>query len=271
MVNNFNNLKSISKNIRKKIIEISFLKKSHHIGSQFSAVEILVSLFFKILKKNPKNYHDLNKDVFFLSKGHAALVYYIILSMKGCFSEKKLINEYLTDGGKLGGHPDFKSMKGIEISSGSLGHCLSIGAGVALSKKRDKKNGNVYVLLSDGEINEGMIWESVMFSSHHKLNNLIAIIDNNKIQALGHSKNIINMSSINKKFKSFNWNVKEVNGHNFNELINKLQNNHNTKPLVLIANTVKGKGLLSMENKLSSHYEVIKDEDTKNLYLNNIY
>ena len=271
MKENINKLKSISKEIRKKIIEISFIKRSHHIGSQFSAVEILVTLFFKILKKNSKNFYDLNKDIFLLSKGHAALVYYIILSMKGCFSEKKLISEYLSDGGKLGGHPDYKSMKGIEISSGALGHCLSIGAGIALSKKRDKKNGNVYVLLSDGEINEGMIWESVMFSAHHKLNNLIVIIDNNKIQALGHSKDIINMNSINEKFKSFNWNVKEVNGHDLKDLIKNLNKKNYSKPLIIIANTIKGKGLLSMENKLSSHYEVIKDKKTKNYYLNNIY
>ena len=198
-------------------------------------------------------------------------MYYIILSIKGLFSEKELIDEYLSDGGKLGGHPDYKSMNGIEISSGSLGHCLSIGAGVALAKKRDKKSGNVYVLLSDGEINEGMVWESIMFSAHHKLNNLIAIIDNNKIQALGKSKNIISMNSISKKFKSFNWRTKEIDGHNLDNLIKSINNKNFSKPLVIIANTIKGKGLKSMENKLSSHYEVINDEDKKNQYINKIY
>jgi len=202
------------------------------------------------------------RDFFLLSKGHAALALYVVLCKKGFFSKKFLINNFLKNGGRLGGHPDHNRSLGIEYSSGSLGHGLSVGAGIALGKKRNKISGNVYVLLGDGECNEGMIWESMMFASNFKLNNLTAIIDNNNLQGLDYSENIINLKPFDKKLKSFGWDVHIVDGHDFLEL-KKIFNKKNTKPKAIIANTIKGKGLFSMENTINSHYETI---DSKKKY-----
>ena len=266
-----NKLIYIAKEIRKKIIEISYEKKSHHIGSCLSCVEIITILYFSILKLNTKNIKNINKNWFILSKGHAGLSQYIALSMLGFFSEKKLRSEFLTNGGKLGVHPEQGSLPGIDVSSGSLGHGLSIANGLAIAKKNDKLKGNIYVLLSDGECNEGAIWEAAMFASHHKLNNIIAIIDYNKIQALGKNKDILNLEPFGDKFKAFGWSVKIINGHNFSDLEKSfLINNKLKKPTMIIAKTIKGKGIKSMENKLSSHYQIIKTEKEKKFILQSL-
>jgi len=272
MINKIKKLKIIAKYLRQQIIEISFEKKAHHIGSQFSCVEIITSLYFHVMNISPRNINDPNRDWFFLSKGHAALIQYLALSKKEFFSYKVLCKEFLSNGGKLGSHPDYKTLPGIEISSGSLGHCLSIAAGIALAKKRDKLKGNVYVLLSDGECNEGMVWEAAMFAAHHNLNNLIGIIDHNKFQALGKNKDIIKLNSLSTKFKSFGWISKEIDGHNISEIIKNFNfsNKKNKKPRMVIANTIKGKGAKSIEGKLSSHYEIIKDKKRKNKLLNEL-
>ena len=266
-----NNLGNIAKEIRKKIVEISYENKSHHIGSCLSCVEIITVLYFSILKLNIKNIKNIDKNWFILSKGHAGLSQYIALSMLGFFSEKQLKSEFLKNGGKLGVHPEQGSLPGIDVSSGSLGHGLSIANGLAISKKIDKLKGNIYVLLSDGECNEGMVWEAAMFASHHKLNNIIAIVDYNKIQALGKNKDILNLEPFKDKFKAFGWSVKLINGHNINDLKKSfLINKKLKKPTVIIANTIKGKGVKSLENKLSSHYQIIKTEKEKNSILMNI-
>ena len=212
-----------------------------------------------------------NKNWFILSKGHAGLTQYIALSKAGFFSEKKLNNNFLKNGGKLGVHPEKNSLPGIDVSSGSLGHGLSIANGIALAKKIDKKKGNIYVLLSDGECNEGMVWEAALFASHHKLNNIIAIIDYNKIQALGANIDILNLEPFKDKFEAFGWSVKLIDGHSFDDLEKALKiNSKLKKPTMIIANTVKGKGIKSMENKLSSHYEAIKTKEQKDLLIKSI-
>ena len=249
----------ISKELRKDILEISFKSKAHHIGSEFSCIDILTSIYYNFINNNPKNYKKNISDTFILSKGHAALALYVVLCKKKFFSKKALYENFLTDGGKLGGHPDRFSMPGIEINSGSLGQCLSIGAGLSLAAKDINSKKKIFVLIGDGELNEGMIWEAALFSAHQKLNNLIAIIDNNNMQGLGASNKIMNMSPLEKKFQSFGWNTQKINGHNFSEINLAFQNafNKGNKPNVIIANTVKGKGVKSMENKLSSHYETL--------------
>jgi|TARA_B100002003_G_C14067847_1_gene513777 transketolase len=265
-----NELKKISFFLRKKIIEISYQAKAHHIGSELSCIDILVALYFNIMNINANTPHDKNRDFFILSKGHAALALYVTLMKKGFFSENYLKKEFLSDGGTLGGHPDKNNQLGIEISSGSLGHGLSIGAGIALANKKDNNPGKVFVLLGDGECNEGMVWEALLFASHQKLNNLMAIIDYNKLQGFGSTKDILNLDPLKEKLESFGWNTKEVNGHDINSIINTSKElfKEKNKPSLLIANTIKGKGINSMENKFESHYEVLDEKKYLNIIKN---
>ena len=257
-----NELEKISFFLRKKIIEISYQAKAHHIGSELSCIDILVALYFNIMNISAKTPNDKNRDFFILSKGHAALALYVTLMKKGFFSENYLKKEFLSDGGALGGHPDKNNQLGIEVSSGSLGHGLSIGAGIALANKKDGNPGKAFVLLGDGECNEGMVWEALLFASHQKLNNLMAIIDYNKLQGFGSTKDILNLDPLKEKLESFGWNTKEVNGHDIKAIINTSKElfEEKSKPSLLIANTIKGKGIQSMENKFESHYEVLDEK-----------
>ena len=252
-------LKEIALNLRKKIIEISYISKAHHVGSELSCIDILVSLYFKIMNVYPKEPKNQDRDYFILSKGHAALALYVTLMQRGFFSENFLKKEFLSDGGQLGGHPDKDLEKGIEISSGSLGQGLAIGAGISLINKKDNKKNKTFVLLGDGECNEGMIWETALFASHQKLSNLLAIIDYNKLQGLGSTTKIINLEPLKEKFQSFGWNTVEVDGHDIDSIISVIEKLflQNEKPNLLIANTVKGKGVPFMENRFESHYEVL--------------
>jgi len=257
----FKKLNYFANFLRKKIIEISYKKKTHHVGSCLSSVEILISSFFNFLKFKKNG----NNDFFIFSKGHAALAYYIVLMMKKFFSEKFLLENYLEDGGVLGGHPDRNPNLGIDYCSGSLGNGLSVGCGVALFFLMEKKKKKVLVILGDGECNEGMIWESALFAAHHKLYNLYVILDYNKMQGFGKVDDVLNLKSLKKKFESFNWKVIEINGHNLKEIhkakkkLVKIKN----KPKIIIANTVKGKGIKSMENRFESHYNILNENDIK--------
>ena len=258
---NTSKLIDISDSIRKKVIEISYKKKAHHIGSCLSCVEIMTVLFFQIMKFSKKKIKQ--NDFFILSKGHAALIYYLVLVQKNFFSEKYLLKNFLSNNGTLGGHPDRNKKLGIDYCSGSLGHGISVGCGVAFSNLKEKKRNKVFVLIGDGECNEGMIWESFLFAGHHKLHNLFVVIDYNKLQGFGSTNNILNLSSLKEKVKSFNWNVYEADGHNIKDLIsksNKLILKKN-KPNLIIANTIKGKGISFMENKFESHYQVLNKKE----------
>ncbi len=252
-------LKEIALNLRKKIIEISYISKAHHVGSELSCIDILVSLYFKIMNIYPKEPSHPDRDYFILSKGHAALALYVTLMEKGFFSENFLKKEFLSDGGQLGGHPDKDLEKGIEISSGSLGQGLAIGAGIALINKKDKKKNRTFVLLGDGECNEGMIWETALFAAHQKLDNLLGIIDYNKLQGLGSTTKIMNLEPLKEKFESFGWNVQVVDGHDIGLITTSIEKIflQKNKPNLIIANTVKGKGVSFMENRFESHYEVL--------------
>ena len=259
---NKNKLSNLSLFFKKKIIEISYFKKAHHIGSCLSCIDILVALFFGVMKHSKNNLSSKN-DFFIISKGHAALAYYLILMKKKFFSEKYLMDNFLVNNGTLGGHPDKNKKLGIDYCSGSLGHGISVGSGVALSFLKDKKKNKVFVLIGDGECNEGMIWEAILFAGHQKLYNLFVIIDYNKLQGFGSTTEILNLSSLKKKFDNFNWNILEADGHNIQNLtqqINKISS-FKDKPNLIIANTIKGKGISFMENKFESHYQVL---DNKN-------
>lgn len=258
------NLTQIARNVRKLAISVAFETKAHHVGAVLSCLDILTVLYFSVLNIDPKNPKKDERDWFILSKGHAALALYAVLTERGYYN-RELLKKFGADGSGLGGHPDKNCLPGIDVSTGSLGHGLPIGAGIAWLAKKENRDNRVFVLLGDGECNEGSVWESVMFAGHHKLNNLVAIIDYNRLQAFGFTDEIIKMENFTEKWLSFGWSVKEVNGHSVEQLskiLCKLPFEPG-KPNLIIANTVKGKGVSDLENKLESHYLSLNEEQFK--------
>ena len=247
-------LKYISNCYRLKLLEISNRNKIAHLGSCLSCIDILTVLYKKILNIDPNNPFDDNRDRLLLSKGHAANSLYVILAESGFFSKELLNTIGLKDG--LDEHPTYLKLPGIESSSGSLGHGLSIGSGISLAGKIMKSKSRTIVLMSDGECNEGSVWEAAMFSAKHKLNNLTAIIDFNKWQATGRSCDVMELQPLKDKWSSFGWEAVEIDGHDFEQLINVLSFESVNKPLVIIANTVKGKGISFMEDDNNWHYRI---------------
>ncbi len=239
-----NKEKNIIKNIRINILKKTFDAQTSHIGSCFSIVEILYVMYFLKLKKN---------DTFVLSKGHAALALYSTLFEKKILS-KKIFNSYGKNNSNLMSHVSHK-VKGVEFSTGSLGHGLPYAVGKALGEKINGSQNKVYVVISDGELNEGTTWESLLFSSFHELDNLYIIVDYNKIQSLDFVKNVLKIEPLNKKIKSFNCNVKTIDGHNTKNIFQSLKLQKNKKPNFIIANTIKGKGVDFMENTITWHYK----------------
>lgn len=246
-------LQEISKKIRVHILKMMYQSKSSHIGSSLSIVEILVALYFNILKIDPKNLSKPNRDIFILSKAHGSAALYAVLAEKDFFPLDYL-KKYYVNGGILPGHLDKTSAPGIEFSAGALGHGFAVSIGIAISNKQSKDSGRIFVLIGDGECNEGSIWEGAMLAAHLKLNNLTAIVDYNKIQSFGRTNEVINLEPIVDKWKAFGWQVLEVDGHDFNELIDAL-NSPQDKPKIIISHTVKGKGVSFMEDKLEWHYK----------------
>jgi len=253
------------KKILNNIVDTAYFAgaSSAHIGGALSSVDIITTLFSEFIKINPKNILETNRDYFILSKGHACLVYYAALVELGFFSKDSLKTFEKTDSFLLG-HPIINRNYGIDFSTGSLGMGLSIGVGLALSFKRKKINDKkVYVLLGDGECNEGSIWEATMCASHYKLNNLTIIVDRNNFQQTGSSNNIMSLGNLAEKFSSFGCKTYSVNGHSISELESVfLDNKNNEQPKAVIANTVKGKNLSFAENNNKFHHTVL----TKTLY-----
>ncbi|MBT4209326.1 MAG: transketolase [Candidatus Komeilibacteria bacterium] len=253
MADKYQELKNKALAARRTVITESSRSGSVHIASSLSEIDLLTALYSKILQK---------KDKFILSKGHGALGYYAVLAEYG-FIPREELNKYGQDGTKLSVHPVYKTAPGIEASTGSLGHGLPMALGLALAARQDKNDGHSYVLLSDGECDEGSTWEAAMLAGHLKLDNLVAIIDYNKFQAFGKTKDILDLEPFADKWQAAKWAVKEINGHNFEEIINALEKLplEKNKPTVFIAHTVKGKGVPYMENKLDWHYFNVKAED----------
>jgi len=252
----------IAKEIRKKVLKMIFDSRTPHLGSSLSAVDILTVLYFKILKIDPKNPLDENRDRFILSKGHAAAALYAALAERGFFP-KEILDGYCRDGGKLPGHSTRGCVPGVEVSTGSLGHGLPMGAGMAIAAKNDGKNYRIFILMSDGECEEGSVWEAALFASHHQLDNLIGIIDYNKLQAFGRTNEILNLEPLKKKWEDFGWKVKEVDGHSFSEIEESLSKIpfEKGKPSLLICHTIKGKGVSFIEDKLEWHYKNLTKEE----------
>lgn len=250
--------------LRKKIFLTAYSASIAHIASAFSIVEILYTLYIKkVLKYDAKNPQMEDRDLFILSKGHGSLALYTILCEVGFFDEN-VLKTFSKPGSYLGGEPCIPDIPGVEASTGSLGHGLSIGVGMALAKKIDEKNNKVYVLLGDGECEEGTIWEAVMCASKYKLNNLVVIIDNNKLQKMDTLENVMGIHSWKDTFISLNWEVREVNGHNVEEIEKAVTDPNNTeKPLVIIANTIKGKSVSIVENNPKWHWKLPSKKELK--------
>lgn len=245
---------AIAKKIRKTTLRIVYQTKSPHLGSSFSMVDLLTALYFNVLKTSPKKAKAKNRDRFILSKGHGCPAFYATLACRG-FISKNCLSSFAIDGGSLGQHPDHNQTCGIEVSTGSLGHGLSIASGMALAAQRDRAPYRTFVLLGDGELNEGSVWEAAMFASQHKLDNLMAIIDYNKLQIFGRTYQIMKLAPLGDKWRAFGWAVKEIDGHDFKQIFNALSKIpfRKNKPSVIIAHTVKAKGVSFMENKCIWH------------------
>ena len=257
-------LKNFAKNIRKNIIFAAYKAgtKSAHIGGALSAADIMAVLYSDIMKIKKKKILDEDRDRFILSKGHACLALYSALVEKKILNKKEL-ETFESDGSKLLGHPIINKLSGIEFSTGSLGMGLALGVGVALAAKKKQKNYKTYVILGDGECNEGSVWESILSASPLKLDNMIIIVDRNNFQQTGKNSSIMDLKNMKNKFKSFGCETEEIDGHNikkiYKSLINKKPNN---KPKVIVANTIKGKGFKLFENNNNWHHSVI----TKSIY-----
>lgn len=248
-------LRASSRAVRRRVIELAYSSKSGHIGSSLSCTDLLVTLYERFLRLDARSPQAAERDRFIMSKGHACVPYYCCLERAGLLPSKAL-EAYGEDGGVLGHHPDANAEYGIELGTGSLGHGLSVGAGIAFAAKLSGTSFRTVVMMSDGEQNEGAVWEAAMFASQHRLSSLLGIVDVNKMQALGHSTDIIGLEPLDQRWRSFGWGVRRIDGHDFNQILSALSAVpfEEGKPSVIIADTVKGKGVSFMEDSLLWHY-----------------
>lgn len=253
------NLKRLANELRIRIIETSHRAKMPHLGSCLSCVEILILLYFNELKINTDEPNWVERDRFILSKGHAAPALFQILAMRGFYPLEDL-SSYGKNGSVFAEHPPTPNqLPGIEAATGSLGHGLPMGLGMAMATRIQKYNNRVYVVLSDGECNEGSVWEAAMLAAAKKVSNLTVIIDFNKWQATGRSCEVMNLNSLAEKWRAFNWSVEECDGHDISALkgaLHRLDNNKADKPSVIVAHTIKGKGVSFMEDDNNWHYRI---------------
>jgi len=240
--------------VRKHIVRMTYVAGSGHPGGSLSAADILVALYFNIMKHDPKNPCLSERDRFVASKGHCAPAVYATLAEAGYFPVSELANLRKL-GGTLQGHPSMRRCLGIDMSTGSLGQGLSVGVGMALAAKLDRKPYRVFTLHGDGEMQSGNIWEGAMAAAHYKLDNITAFLDRNKLQIDGPTEQVMSIEPIGFKWKSFGWHVLEINGHSFAEIISAVDEarEFNGKPTMIIAHTVKGKGVSFMEGALAFH------------------
>lgn len=250
------NTLQLAKTIRAHALRMVHRAGTSHIGSCLSMADLLAVLYGKILHIDPNDPEWAERDRFILSKGHAAAIYYALLAECGFFP-REWLDHYGENGARLGGHVTRHGVPGVELSTGSLGHGLPVGCGMALVGKREKLPYQVFVMLSDGELDEGSNWESILFAPHHQLDNLIVIVDYNKIQSFGSVSEVLNLDSLNEKWQAFGWSTHEVNGHDHTAITKTLESlpRKTGKPNVVIAHTIKGKGVSFMEDRLEWHYK----------------
>ena len=254
-------LNEITCSIRKDIVSMIHGAKSGHPGGSLSAVEILTALYFDEMNIDPTNPKMEDRDRFVLSKGHAAPVLYATLAQKGYFDKEELKGLRKT-GRMLQGHPDMKGTPGVEMSTGSLGQGFSVACGMAMASKLDNAPWRVYALLGDGECQEGIVWEAAMSAAHYKLDNMTAFLDYNGLQIDGNTDDVMSLGSIVDKFKAFGWNVIEIDGHDFDQIFAALDLAKSTvgQPTMIVAKTIKGRGVSFMENQAGWHGNAPSDE-----------
>jgi len=257
-------LEQKAKKLRRMVVGTVTRAGSGHIAPALSCMDIMTALYFHTLRIDPSRPKWEDRDRFVLSAGHKCVAQYVALAERGFFP-MSILDTYLQPGSILGGHPDAKKVPGIDTSTGSLGHGLPIALGMALSGKMDHKDYRVFVLAGDGEINEGSIWEAAMAAAHYKLDNLIAIIDANGLQAGGRVEDVMNPEPIREKWESFGWGAREIDGHDMSQIIEAFESVPfvKGKPSAIVARTVKGKGVSFMENQASWHMKVPNEEEYK--------
>jgi transketolase len=235
-----------------------------HIGGSLSIVEIMTALYFHIMKVDPDNPKWPDRDRLVLSKGHTSATWYAALAAKGFFPKKLLFSDYMKVGGKLQEHSDMNKVPGVEMSSGALGQGLSVGLGMSLAARLAKKDYRVYVILGDGELQEGQVWEAFMAAGHYRTSNLTAIIDYNNLQVCSSVDKIMDLEPLAAKLEAFRWQVLEIDGNNMNEVVPALErarDNPSEKPTAIICRTVKGKGISFIENNVHWHSHAFSEED----------
>lgn len=254
-------LTNLAADIRKDVLAISTRANTSHIASALSPVELLVTLYFHRMRLNPKNPQWKLRDRFILSKGHGGAALFATLMHRGFFP-RRLLETFCLDGSLLTTHPMRKSAPGIEATTGSLGHGLSIAIGMALAAQHEKRKNFVYAILSDGECDEGSVWEGALFAGHHKIDNLIIFIDYNKNQGIGRTSEILDLEPFADKFRSFRWDVEEIDGHDMEAIDRAIENAQKEPgfPHCIIAHTIKGRGVSYMEDQNEWHYRVPKDK-----------
>ncbi|MCT4661464.1 MAG: transketolase [Tissierellales bacterium] len=254
---------SIATTIRQEIVKMLHLSKSGHPGGSLSAADIMTVLFFDEMNIDPKNPKKADRDRFVLSKGHAAPVLYAALAERGFFDKSEL-STLRKINSELQGHPNMNDTPGVDMSTGSLGQGISAASGMALANKIDETSNRVYALLGDGEVQEGLVWEAAMFAAHYKLDNLTAVLDFNGLQIDGKNSEVMSIEPIDKKWEAFGWHVVKIDGHNFEEIQAAFKEARETKgqPTIIIAKTVKGKGVSFMENEAGWHGQAPNDEQT---------
>lgn len=256
-------LKMLAYDLRKDVLDMIIEGKGGHTGGDMSVMEILVTLYMSQMNISPENMNDPNRDLFIMSKGHCVESYYAVLAQKGFFAIEDVIASFSKFGSQFIGHPNNK-LPGIEMNSGSLGHGLPVAVGMALANKRDKKSSRVYVVLGDGELAEGSVWEAIMAANQYRLDNLCAVIDRNRLQISGDTEQVMGHDVLEKRLQGFGWHVIEVAGGNDIDQLNRAfeaAKQVKEKPTVIIADTIKGCGSSVMENKANWHHKVPTQEE----------
>jgi len=254
-------LTKIANQARHLMVDTLICAGCGHPGGAFSSIDIMTALYFEILRIDPDNPRWSDRDRFILSKGHSSVGLYTILHLRGFFDRETLLT-FRQDNSSLCGHPDMHKVSGVEMSTGSLGHGLSVGTGLAIAGKMDNKDYRVFVLMGDGETQEGSVWEAAMSASHYKLDNLVGIVDRNMLQIDGFTEEIMSLEPYKLKWEAFGWSVREIDGHDMSEIGSALREApfNKGKPSLIIARTTKGKGISFMENSPEWHGKALKDD-----------
>lgn len=246
--------------IRKDVMQLVYNAKTGHTGSDLSCTDLLVALYYDVMAVDPANPNQVDRDQYIQSKGHAAEVLWAVLADQGFIDQTELAS-FSQFGSRLIGHPNNK-VAGVEMNTGSLGHGLPVSVGIALAGKLDGKTYHTYTLMGDGELAEGSVWEGAMAAAHYQLDNLTAIIDRNSLQITGASEQVMGLEPLNEKWQAFGWDVHEIDGNNMEEIVSTLKTpNQSGKPKLVIAHTVKGKGVSFAENQAGWHHKVPTEQE----------